>query len=133
MVEGYAGKTATVVKVIPGRVSGPVYQLDIDMGTWCWWNRCLEYEDAVLNNTGGTFSIYKAWFDLKTTPKKLKKYAKLYRSYCTTPTGKLLKVLGFAPHGRAPESYPKGVALLQDPDTLQVYMYSARNLYNEET
>lgn len=98
---------------------------------WSWDDECFEpvkkkkckAPTVVLDYDGGNFSAYDEWFDQDTTPDYLRAYKGHYKRGRTAPLGKKLLILGCAAHVRGPERYPQGVALLQDRDTAQVYLY----------
>lgn len=99
---------------------------------WSWDDECFEpvkkkkkckAPTVVLDYGGGNFFTYDEWFDQDTTPGYLRAYKGHYKRGHTVPLGKKLLILGCAAHARGPERYPQGVALLQDRDTAQVYLY----------
>lgn len=127
MVAMYTGKRATITYVGRSAISGKrYYMLDIDNGRWSWWNHTLErvYDTVELTNLGGQYPQYDTWFELPSTPKRLRKFSGKFRLYKDAPLNKPLRIIGEAPHA-CPD---RTVVLLQDPDTECVYLYAKENL-----
>lgn len=132
----YSGKIATITDVVPSTGGKVYYDIDIDHGCWCWYNRCfIRYspEDPRIGRVyetlphGPCYTSMGHWFTQSTTPKHLRKEVKNFTTGNRIPEAGPYTVIGIAPH-----LWGHDAALLKNYKTGEVYLYDARRLPDEE-